>query len=78
MCARVVPGLFADGQALGVLIPLSLRFLLLVVIAACTVSVGILLVALSVEAPLAFLVLPFVVPPFVALLTLGVPTGKEQ
>ncbi len=70
--------MFANGQALGNLIPLSLRFLLLVVIAACTVSVGTLLVAPSVKAPLAFLVLPFVVPPFVALLTLGVPTGKEQ
>ena len=73
MRARVVPGLFANGQALGVIImiPLSLRsiMILLVVIAACTVSVGILL---------AFPVLPFVVLPFVVVLTPGVPTGKEQ
>jgi hypothetical protein len=62
---------FANGQALGVLIPWSI----LVVIATCTVSVVVagIVVALSVEDPFAFLVLPFVV-----LLTLGVPTGKEQ
>jgi len=74
--ARIVPGALANGQALGVLIPWSI----LVVIATCTVSVVVagIVAALSVEAPLAFLVLPFVVPPFVVLLTLGVPTGKEQ
>jgi len=76
VCGGIVPGVFANGQALGVLIPRSL----LVVITACTVSVVVagIVAALSVEAPLAFLVLPFVVPPFVVLLTLGVPTGKEQ
>jgi hypothetical protein len=70
--------LFANGQVLGVIImvPLSLRsiMILLVVIAACTVSVGILL-AFPV---LPFVVLPFVVLPFVVVLTPGVPTGKEQ
>jgi hypothetical protein len=76
VCARVVPGLFANGQALGVIIPLSLRsiMILLVVIAACSVSVGTLLAFLV----LPFVVLPFVVLPFVVLLTPGVPTGKEQ